>query len=70
MDAKDILKFMQGGGDMSSVLGAMGGNMAALAPLMRGMNAKKRDEGAADAIRSGEAEDMTEYIYPPDLPKE
>ena len=34
MNAQDILKIMQSG-DISSLAGVMGGNMAALAPLLK-----------------------------------
>ena len=47
MDMQDILKLMQGGGDISSIASAMGGNMAALAPLLKNMQQKREDKSSA-----------------------
>ena len=42
MNAQDILKIMQSG-DISSLAGVMGGNMAALAPLLKNRARKRAD---------------------------
>ena len=47
MDMQDILKLMQGGGDISSIASAMGGNMAVLAPLLKNMQQKREDKSSS-----------------------
>lgn len=59
MNAQDILKIMQSG-DISSLAGVMGGNMAALAPLLKNMQMKKEDKGSAQtSAPPTQAEDLT-----------
>ena len=58
MNAQDILKIMQSG-DISSLAGVMGGNMAALAPLLKNMQMKKEDKGSAQTAPPAEAVDLT-----------
>ncbi len=60
MDMQDILKLMQGGGDVSSIASAMGGNMAALAPLLKNMQQKREDKSSsAPAAPPARAVDLT-----------
>lgn len=60
MDMQDILKLMQGGGDISSIASAMGGNMAALAPLLKNMQQKREDKSSsAPAAPPAQAVDLT-----------
>lgn len=60
MDMQDILKLMQGGGDISSIASAMGGNMAALAPLLKNMQQKREDKSSsAPADPPAQAVDLT-----------
>lgn len=50
MNAQDILKFMQGGGDLSSLAGAIGGNMAALLPLLKNLQGGKEGQNSSAPV--------------------